>query len=101
MDNNWKAPELPGNIPHGDMPGDKICIGEEHIRKAKALFPELMRMMEERGEARTVVAVCGGSGVGKSEIASVLAYYLGDQGIGAYVLSGDNYPRRIPRENDR
>ena len=101
MDNKWKAPELPGEIPHGDMPGDKICIGEEHIRKAKALFPELMRMMEERGEARTVVAVCGGSGVGKSEIASVLAYYLRDQGIGAYVLSGDNYPRRIPRENDR
>ena len=48
MDNKWKAPELPGEIPHGDMPGDKICIGEEHIRKAKALFPELMRMMEER-----------------------------------------------------
>ena len=100
MESTWKAPEITGDIPHGDMPGDKICIGEEHIRKAGTIFPELLRMIEGRGEARTVVSVCGGSGVGKSEIASVLAYYLNAEGIGAYVLSGDNYPRRIPRDND-
>ena len=100
MEENWKVPEITGNIPQGDMPGDKIQIGEEHIRKAGVIFPELLRMIEGRGEARTVVSVCGGSGVGKSEIASVLAYYLNGIGIGAYVLSGDNYPRRIPRDND-
>ena len=100
MENTWKAPEIKGEIPHGDMPGDKVCIGEEHIQKAKTIFPELCRLIGDRGGARTVVAVCGGSGVGKSEIASVLAYYLNDCGIGAYVLSGDNYPRRIPRDND-
>ena len=100
MENIWKAPEITGEIPHGDMPGDKVCIGDEHIRKAQVIFPLLREIIAERGEARTVVAVCGGSGVGKSEIASVLAYYLNDWGIGAYVLSGDNYPRRIPRDND-
>lgn len=94
---NWTAPEVTPDIPHGDMPGDKICIEESHIQKAKVLFPELKKLL---GSGRTVVAVCGGSGVGKSEIASVLAWYLKDAGIGAYVLSGDNYPRRIPRDND-
>lgn len=48
-----------------------------------------------------MVCVCGGSGVGKSEIASVLAYYLRQAGLGTYVLSGDNYPHRIPEDNDR
>ncbi|MBO7677585.1 MAG: ATP-binding protein, partial [Erysipelotrichaceae bacterium] len=47
-----------------------------------------------------VVTVFGGSGVGKSEIASLLAYYLQDAGFGSYVMSGDNYPFRIPMYND-
>ena len=99
MKETWTPPEITGAIPHGDMPGDKICIDEGHIQKARVLFPALREMIEAR-PGRTVVAVCGGSGVGKSEIASVLAYYLNDAGLGAYVLSGDNYPRRIPRDND-
>lgn len=93
-------PEITGDIPHGDMPGDQVKIGEEHIRKAGVIFPELMKELEARGQRRTVVAICGGSGVGKSEIASVLGFCLRDAGIGTYVLSGDNYPRRIPRDND-
>ena len=97
---NWTAPEITGQIPQADMPGDKVRIGEEHIRKAGVIYPMLREMICERGGARTVVAVCGGSGVGKSEIASVLAYYFNCEGTGAYVMSGDNYPRRIPRDND-
>jgi len=102
---NPKFPAVPADIPHGDMPGDQIQIGEEHIRKAQTLYP-LMRagIAAQTGlflaSAKTVVAVCGGSGVGKSEIASVLAWYLNQEGVGAYVMSGDNYPRRIPRDND-
>ena len=95
----WTFPEVPEQIPHGDMPGDKICIGPEHIAKAKTIYPKLREEMETVG-GRTVVAVCGGSGVGKSEIASVLAWFLEANGIGAYIMSGDNYPRRIPRDND-
>lgn len=98
----WTPPALPAVIPQGDMPGDRIVIGEEHIRKANTLFPALLPLLAacENPSGRAVVTVCGGSGVGKSEIASILAYYLRAEGIGSYVLSGDNYPRRIPREND-
>lgn len=100
----WPAPALPAEIPHGDMPGDKVSINEGHIAKAKAVFPALMPLLhsvlEKNPAGRAVVSVCGGSGVGKSEIASLLSFYLNDLGIGAYTLSGDNYPHRIPFYND-
>ena len=97
---NWKAPELKDDMPHGDMPGDKIAIGEDHISKANKIFPLLIEEIRKNGSDKVVVSVFGGSGVGKSEIASLLTYYLEDAGIGAYVLSGDNYPYRIPQYND-
>lgn len=100
----WNAPEVTPDIPHGDMPGDKVEIGESHIAKAQLVFknliPELVACTEKNGAGRAVVTVCGGSGVGKSEIASLLSYYLNSAGIGSYTLSGDNYPRRIPMYND-
>lgn len=100
----WKAPEIPENIPHGDMPGDKVVIGEGHIAKANAIFPALMEqlapVLAQIPAKRAVIAVCGGSGVGKSETASLLSYYLNQIGIGSYTMSGDNYPHRIPRDND-
>ncbi len=95
---------IPEDIPHGDMPGDKIEIGESHIAKAKTIFPVLIKELKEKMTAnpynRAVVAVCGGSGVGKSEIASLLSYLLEKAGIGSYTMSGDNYPNRIPMYND-
>ncbi len=98
----WTPPAVDGDIPHGDMPGDKVEINEGHIAKANVIFPLLLplaaRAAEETG--RAVVAVCGGSGVGKSETASLLSHYLRCAGVGAYTLSGDNYPRRIPQYND-
>ncbi len=100
----WQAPVVPGNIPHGDMPGDKVEIGEGHIAKANTIFPELLKKLQDvvdkNGANRAVVTVCGGSGVGKSEIASLLSFYLNELGIGSYTLSGDNYPHRIPMYND-
>lgn len=96
----WKAPELKEDMPHGDMPGDKIAIGEDHEKKASKIFPLLIDEIRKTGNDKIVVSVFGGSGVGKSEIASLLTYYLQDAGIGAYVLSGDNYPYRIPLYND-
>lgn len=79
-------------------------LTEEHRRKAETLFPKLKQLLWEtlshHPHQRAVVAVCGGSGVGKSEIASLLSYYLNQLGVGSYTLSGDNYPHRIPRDND-
>lgn len=100
----WQGMELPETIPQGDMPGDKIEIGPEHRKKADVIFPVLLEQLREVWQKspykRAVVTVCGGSGVGKSEIASLLSYYLNQAGIGSYTLSGDNYPHRIPKYND-
>ncbi len=88
-------------VPTGDMPGDSVQISQEHVRKARTIMPELWRLIEPMvGSRRVVVSVHGGSGVGKSEIGSLLAHYLRLNGMGAYVMSGDNYPRRIPSAND-
>lgn len=91
-------------IPTGDMPGDKVEIGEAHVAKARNVFGRLMELLSpvlaESEHHRAVVSVHGGSGVGKSEIGSLLAHALRSNGIGAYVMSGDNYPRRIPKDND-
>lgn len=91
-------------IPKGDMPGDKINIGQSQIMIAQMIFPKLLEILvpalNEHPCQRTVVAVCGGSGVGKSEIASLLSYYLNGLNVGSYTLSGDNYPYRIPKYND-
>ena len=101
---HWTAPEVGEDIPHGDMPGDKVQIGPDHIRKAEKVFARLLELLPEAVErnasGRVVITVCGGSGVGKSEIASLLSYYFRCMGIGSYTLSGDNYPRRIPKYND-
>ena len=102
---DWTAPEVDNaTMMHGDMPGDKIEIGDSHKQKAAAVFPvlvgKLKAVMENHPHQRAVVCVCGGSGVGKSEIASLLGEYLQQAGVGSYVLSGDNYPHRIPAQND-
>lgn len=95
---------LPPDIPHGDMPGDSVRVAETHLRKAEAalkgLAEPLGSLLDSRENHRAVIAVAGGSGVGKSETASVLAELLNRAGLRTYVLSGDNYPHRIPRDND-
>lgn len=100
----WHAVEVPEAVPTGDMPGDRVAIGPEHVARANALFPmlaaELVPVLAASPQTRAVVAVSGGSGVGKSEVASLLSHLLRRSGVGAYTLSGDNYPRRIPSQND-
>ena len=102
----WVSPVIPdlAVLPHGDMPGDKVSIHPEQVQKAATLFPvlaeQLRDVMELNPSHRAVVAICGGSGSGKSGMASLMGHYLREAGIGTYVLSGDNYPRRIPEQND-
>lgn len=99
----WRPHGPEGEVVCGDMPGDSIKIGPEHIDKACLLFSALLPALGQALAANTgraVISVFGGSGVGKSEIASLLSYYIRETGLGAYTLSGDNYPRRIPAQND-
>ena len=96
--------EALGSIPTGDMPGDKVQIGEDHVMKANFIFPQLMSILipqlNDQAHHKAVISVHGGSGVGKSEIGSLLTHYLGRNGIKSYLMSGDNYPHRIPMYND-
>ena len=91
---------IPKNIPTGDMPGDIINITAPVIKKAGLIFPHLYDEYERLNKDRTVISVYGGSGSGKSCIASVLSYMFSLAGINCYIISGDNYPRRIPSVND-
>lgn len=101
---NWQPPKVPEDIPQGDMPGDKVWIGPQSIEKAnvafRALLPLLKEVMCSKGRQRAVVAVSGGSGVGKTCVSALLTYYFNQIGVKSYTLSGDNYPRRIPEQND-
>ena len=101
---DMRYPDIPSDIPGGDMPGDHIEISNGPIKKAKTLFPiilaEMRRCIRDNGYGRAVVSVCGGSGVGKSVIASILSYMFNTIDIGCYTMSGDNYPHRIPDNND-
>jgi hypothetical protein len=102
----WHPPAIAdlSTVPTGDMPGDKVVIGEKHVAKAdvvfRALAPLVQPVLDGPAPGKVVVSVHGGSGVGKSEVGSLLAYYFNTLGIGAYVMSGDNYPHRIPKDND-
>lgn len=97
----WNPPSISHDISHGDMPGDKLTIYPGHIEKANVLFPKLLEQLSCLLETnRAVISISGGSGVGKSGVASVLTAYFKDLGIGCYTLSGDNYPKRFPVYND-
>ena len=58
---SWSAPAIPENIPHGDMPGDKVVIGEGHIAKANTIFPMLLEQLAsaltQNPAQRAVIAV--------------------------------------------
>lgn len=97
---HWRAPEVNlETLKTGDMPGDKIQIDQSHIFRAEKIFPEVQNWLQQKS-SRQIISVYGGSGVGKSEIASLLAFYLEKAGYKNYILSGDNYPHRLPRVND-
>lgn len=88
----------------GDMPGDTVRITAPVCRRAEKLLPHLAAKLEEKyGEsipAKLVIAISGGSGSGKTSGAVALREALAQVGLTGYVLSGDNYPRRIPEHND-
>jgi alpha-galactosidase len=101
VQSDWRAPQIDlESVKTGDMPGDKVEINHSHVEKANIIFPYLLQKLENLNGQRLVVSVNGGSGVGKSEIGSLLGHYCNMQSYPAYILSGDNYPHRIPKIND-
>ncbi len=90
------------NLRGGDLPGEKIRVTEGIIPIADKIYDVLKVYVADRRKAgqKTVIAFCGGSGVGKSTVAAIIRSRLHEDGIGAYTMSGDNYPHRIPVYND-
>lgn len=92
------------NVQGGDMPGDTAHISTPVCRRVEKLLPHLVTKLEEKYgtdiPAKLVIAVSGGSGSGKTSGAAALREALAMVGLKGYVLSGDNYPRRIPQHND-
>lgn len=97
---SWQFPALKEDMPHSDMPGDKVIVSEALLPHAQKIFRLLVKMMAEKGDEKYVISIFGGSGSGKSVTTSLLTYYLNEAGIKTYALAGDNYPRRIPMYND-
>ncbi len=93
-----------GETVSGDMPGDKIVIGSELVVKAVTLIPLLLdrvsELLKRNKTNRAVIGLCGGSGSGKSGTGVLLTGFFNKHGVDTYMMSGDNYPRRIPEYND-
>lgn len=70
------------------------------IEKSIKIYDELQKLMALKNLPKTVMSIYGGSGVGKTTISSILNYIFQQNNVNSYILSGDNYPRRIPIEND-
>ena len=77
-----------------------LDLAQEQIRNAERLFPLIRKKTEERKEKKTVISVSGGSGVGKTGMAFLLQNMFEKQGKKSLIISGDNYPHRIPIYND-
>ena len=62
------ALDVPEQIPHGDMPGDGVTIGQDNIERAKtvlsAIQGTLERRLEESAGGRVVLAVGLAAAVG-------------------------------------
>ena len=56
------ALDVPEQIPHGDMPGDGVTIGQDNIERAKtvlsAIQGTLERRLKESAGGRVVIGVC-------------------------------------------
>ena len=70
LKNSWTPQSIQDvdEIPKGDMPGDSIQIGPEHIKKSQVIFPRMLELVipiiKENPYKRAVISLCGGSGVG-------------------------------------
>ncbi len=74
------------------------------MQKAIYIYAQIQGALSEKltksSCRRVVIGISGGSGSGKTSIAALLKEYMEKDGLGCYVLAGDDYPRRLPKYND-
>ena len=70
------------------------------LKEAGRLYEKVQKWCDGNAENRVVISLYGGSGSGKTTLATALQQYFLNDGTGCYLLSGDDYPHRIPKRND-
>ncbi|MDD6036681.1 MAG: alpha-galactosidase [Lachnospiraceae bacterium] len=88
---------LPLPFPKAEYEAYQIALKELDL--ARNLYEVINKQISAQNE-KNVISIFGGSGCGKTTLASIISQYFLNDGIGCYVLAGDNYPRRIPKLND-
>lgn len=86
-----------------DMPGDVLNLSPALKQVAGRAFPSLWAALQQKlrpGCERATIGVFGGSGSGKTGLTALWQQAFAQQGLAALRMSGDNYPHRIPCEND-
>ncbi len=79
--------------------GERLIVEPAHLALAQSLLETLEGQFGLGREERTVVAIAGESGSGKSTSAMALAEVMAARGIPAVVLHQDDYFIRPPRAN--
>ena len=88
---------LPLDFPEIEYEAYQIALTEMEI--AKELY-KVMTKYANCQNKKMVISIFGGSGCGKTTLSAVISQYFLNDGIGCYVLSGDNYPKLCPEHND-
>lgn len=88
---------IPLAFPKIEYEAYQIVLKEMEL--AKNLYEEIKGHIHAQ-DKKTVISIFGGSGCGKTTMSAIISQYFLNDGICCYVLAGDNYPKRIPSEND-
>lgn len=80
------------------MIGDKIRVSEAHVRAADTLYSHLEQSFNQP-DVKLVLAICGESGSGKSELAVALQDRLKKEHVSSVIFQQDDYFRYPPLTN--
>ena len=80
------------------MKGDKVLVGEEHVRAAGGIVGLILPLILDSPQ-RFVISIAGESGSGKSEVASALQQRLESEDVRSVIVQQDDYFVYPPKSN--
>lgn len=87
-------------LPRANSEYEAYQFALKEMDSADELYKKITEIIAQEGQARTVISIFGGSASGKSTLAAALRMRFCQNHVGCYVMTGDDYPRRIPKRND-
>ena len=87
-------------LPRANSEYEAYQFALKEMDSADELYKRITEIIAQEGQARTVISIFGGSASGKSTLAAALRMRFCQNHVGCYVMTGDDYPRRIPKRND-